>query len=147
MPRSIIAADLEQIDLRVPAAIAWKESEHALQKHIIRRCALMSGRYPDLEWLHAIPNGGHRSKAAAGKMRAEGQKKGVPDLCLPVPRRAGDRLYHGLYLELKKAGGAPSEDQREWLLHLHRSGYAAHVANDPDTAVKLILDYLSLSPP
>ncbi|EKL0095777.1 VRR-NUC domain-containing protein, partial [Salmonella enterica] len=37
--------------------------------------------YPEIyELLHATPNGGKRSKATAGKMKAEGQKKGYPDM-------------------------------------------------------------------
>ncbi|RYD24756.1 MAG: VRR-NUC domain-containing protein [Verrucomicrobiaceae bacterium] len=100
-----------------------------------------------LRWLFAVPNGGHRGKASAGKMKAEGQRTGVPDLSLPVPRVAGGRTFHGLWLELKKTGGAPSEDQWDWLTHLHRAGYAAHVVNDPDTARQLITDYLSLPSP
>lgn len=126
------------IDHRVPASRAWQGSEHDLQRSLVSELAFLTAAHPELERLFAVPNGGHRCKATAGKMRAEGQKKGVPDLCLPVPV-AGK---HGLYLELKKAGGTPSPEQWEWLLHLHRSGYAAYIANDAATARRLILSYL-----
>ena len=33
-----------------------------------------------LKWIFAVPNGGHRAKSVAGKMKAEGAKAGVPDL-------------------------------------------------------------------
>src|SRR4051794_30465888 len=40
---------------------------------------------PQLKWLHAVPNGGERSKAVAGMMKAEGVKPGVADIFWPVP--------------------------------------------------------------
>ncbi len=144
---SITPAETDFIDRRLPAAKAWRFSEHVFQVSLVRTFKLLRPQYPDLRWLHAIPNGGNRDKVAAGKMKAEGQQRGVPDLSLPVPRIASGKVYHGLWLELKKAGGCPSPDQWDWLLHLHRSGYAAHVVNDPETARKLVTDYLSLSAP
>ena len=134
------------IDRRLPESQAWRFSEHVLQVSLVRELKLLRSQYPEIRWLHAVPNGGHRTAAAAGKMKAEGQQIGVPDLSLPVPRIASGRVFHGLYIELKKAGGCPSPDQWEWLLHLHRSGYAAHVANDAATVRKLVTDYLSLPP-
>lgn len=134
------------IDLRIPAKLAWQFSEHVFQVSLVRELRLLQSQHPEIRWLHAVPNGGHRNKATAGKMKAEGQRTGVPDLSLPVPRYHHGRIFHGLWIELKKAGGVPSPDQWEWLLHLHRAGYAAHVVNDPSTARKLVTDYLSLTP-
>ena len=54
--------------------------------------AMQSGKYPELNLLYHVPNGGSRHKAEAGRLRAEGVKAGVPDLCLPVARGQ----YHGL---------------------------------------------------
>lgn len=67
---------------------------------------------PELALLYHIPNGGSRHKAEAARLRAEGVRAGVPDLCLPVPRGG----FHGLYIELKRLrGGRLSEQQRAWL--------------------------------
>lgn len=74
--------------------------------------AMQSGKYPELNLLYHVPNGGSRHKAEAGRLRAEGVKAGVPDLCLPVARGQ----YHGLYIELKRQrGGRTSDHQSEWL--------------------------------
>ena len=94
-------------------------SEHEHQKAVIEWAEVKSGQYPELRLLYAIPNGGHRHKAVAAKLKAEGVKPGVPDLCLPV--RRGE--YSGLYIEMKaKWHGIkrpqrpePSEEQRWWL--------------------------------
>lgn len=42
--------------------------------------AMQSGKYPELNLLYHVPNGGSRHKAEAGRLRAEGVKAGVPDL-------------------------------------------------------------------
>lgn len=63
---------------------------------------------PQLEWMYAIPNGGGRSAAEGGRLKAEGVKGGVADVCLPVPVDHGLAKFHGLYIEMKKAKGIPS---------------------------------------
>jgi hypothetical protein len=136
----LIPTDEERgiIDRRLPGRQAWQRDEHHLQRHIITRLRLLEGTHPQLARILSVPNGGHRNKVAAAKMKAEGQKPGVPDLLLPVPING----HPGLWLELKKAGGTPSPAQWDWLTFLHRHGYVAHVANCPDVAVKLLTTYL-----
>src|SRR5699024_10256580 len=80
---------------------AMRMTEHDEQVQLIRWAGLARGAYPALRWLHAVPNGGARNIVVARKLKAEGVQRGVPDLCLPVPRGP----YHGLYIELKRAGG------------------------------------------
>lgn len=55
---------------------------------------LQTGRFPELALLYHVPNGGSRNKIEAARLRAQGVKSGVPDLCLPVARGAS----HGLYI-------------------------------------------------
>lgn len=111
------------------------------QQNVISWTQWSLGRYPELEYLHHIPNGGARSKATAGRLRAEGVKPGVPDLCLPVPLGG----YHGLYIEMKRRkGGTVSADQRRWIDFLQRHGYAVYVCKGAEEAIKTIEHYLSL---
>jgi hypothetical protein len=79
-------------------------TEHDEQVALSRWVTLLQPRHPELALLHAIPNGGHRHKAVAVRLKAEGVKRGVPDLCLPVPRGG----HHGLYLEMKTRQGRKS---------------------------------------
>lgn len=71
---------------------------------------------PELKWLHAIANGGSRGDSEksrairGGQLKAEGVKKGVSDISLPVKR--GE--YSGLYVELKKEKGRPSKEQLDF---------------------------------
>lgn len=90
-----------------------------------------------LKLLFAIPNGGLRGKATAGKLKAEGVKPGVPDLFLPVP---GGR-YHGLFIELKRAGGKASDVQIEWIADLQQQGYFVGICEGWERAARIIQDY------
>lgn len=94
---------------------------------------------PELALLYHIPNGGSRHKAEAARLRAEGVRAGVPDLCLPVPRGG----FHGLYIELKRLrGGRLGEQQRAWLDALGKQGYAVAVCKGWEDAAETILRYL-----
>lgn len=96
------------------------------------------GKYPELALLYHIPNGGRRDRAEAARLKAEGVKAGVPDLCLPVARGG----WHGLYIELKVPGNRPTQNQREWLEQLRGQGYAAVVCYGFDEARRAIEEYL-----
>ncbi len=98
--------------------------------------------YPMLKWMHAIPNGGGRSAAQGGMLKAEGVKPGVSDICLPY-RTA---RYSGLYIELKREKGKPSDvkaDQEEFLLYVREQGFRGVVAFGWRHAADYIQEYLS----
>lgn len=97
-------------------------------------------KYPELELMHHIPNGGHRSKAEAGRFKAEGVKAGIPDVFLPVARNG----FHGLYIELKRQKyGRLSPDQEDKIPKLRAQGYRVEVCKGFQQAADLIEDYLS----
>lgn len=108
---------------------------------------IYSAPLPQLTWLHAISNHG----AGFGR-KAEGVKKGVPDLFLPVP--LGDEHGHffsGLYIELKrldsegKAQGKPSPEQLEFQQYARGAGYAHEIIFGWELARDCILSYLGVS--
>lgn len=113
------------------------ESEEQIA--VISYASYMANRDPRYGLLYHIPNGGERSKAEAGRFRAEGVKSGVPDLCLPVAKGG----YHGLYIELKRIkGGRISPAQTEWLASLNDEGYLALVAYGAEQAIKILDTYM-----
>lgn len=113
------------------------ESEEQIA--LFQWAALQHGRYPELAMLHHIPNGGKRSMSEAVRFRAEGVKAGVPDLCLPVPRKG----CHGLYIELKRRKGSrTSDEQLSWLQQLSRQGYQVAVCYGWEEAKGVIEGYL-----
>jgi hypothetical protein len=106
---------------------------------------------PILSRLFAIANGGargddKRSKMIRGaQMKAEGVKKGVPDIMLPVP--INNRQYCGLLIEMKrpKSGdqtqGRTSDEQNDWIAFLRSVGYGVSVCFDWIAAAKEVQAY------
>ena len=100
----------------------------------------MEGRWPELRLLYHIPNEGKRSRATGARLRAEGLKSGVPDICLPVARGG----HHGLYIELKRRRGARiTQEQLDWVERLAGEGYVAAVCLGCDEAISLITQYMT----
>lgn len=99
---------------------------------------LQSHKYPLLELLYHIPNGGKRDIGTARKLKAEGVRAGIPDLCLPVSK--GE--YHGLYIELKAGKNKPTANQCEWIEKLSKQGYYVAVCWGFEECRKVLIDYL-----
>lgn len=114
-------------------------TEDTEQAHIFSWAAWASGKYPELDLMHHIPNGGKRSKSEAARFKAQGVKAGVPDIFLPCARGG----YHGLYIELKRTkGGKLSAAQKEWIDALRGQGYKVIVCYGFDEAREVIISYL-----
>ena len=116
-------------------------SEHAEQVRLFNIAAIWAsqGIYPELELLHAVPMGGLRHKGVARKLKAEGAKAGVPDICLPVARD----MFHGLYIEMKVGRNKPTEHQQWWINKLREQGYRVEVAYGCQAALDVLVDYLT----
>lgn len=119
-----------------PEQIAATGSESAHQKALFAWAAL-SGRV-ELQLLFSIPNGGKRDMITASRMKAEGAKKGVPDICLPVARG----VYHGLFIEMKVGKGRLSPEQESWIERLVLEDYCVHVCYSWTAARDALEDYL-----
>ena len=118
--------------------------EHDEAVALMQWVDLIINRYPELELLFHVPNGGFRSKNTAKKLKAEGVKKGVPDYILPVARGP----YHGLFLELKRTKGGKTSPEQEALINkLRKQGYLALVAKGWEHASRILMGYLSLLSP
>ncbi|MGE6387354.1 VRR-NUC domain-containing protein [Pseudomonas sp. NPDC078416] len=103
-------------------------------------------RLPDVASLiYHVPNGGHRHKQVAVKLKGQGVKAGVPDLVLPMARGG----YFGLYLEFKATApndAAVSASQHVWIRRLNDQGYLAIVCRGHFDAMEQIRAYLRLAP-
>lgn len=114
----------------------YKASEAEEQRAVIDYCRW---KHPDVLIFH-IPNGGSRDAREAHNLKLQGVVPGVPDLCMPVPKKG----YHGLYIEMKRSGkGARvSENQKEILAYLQSQGYVAKVCYGATEAINTINEYL-----
>lgn len=164
---------------RIGFDLAWDERTYAkgaMAQFIEGGCNRhVAYPVPELRWLHAIPNGGYRDKVTAGKLKAEGVKRGIPDVFLPLPLNfpppivqiMGEPLppkriqFCGLYIELKRpettkagvrkatiidqAAGSTSDLQDEAIAHLRHVGYGVSVCFDWRSAAQQIQSYIEAS--
>jgi hypothetical protein len=121
-----------------------KDAEHIEQSLLFQWADLAKRKYPELELLFAIPNfAGRLGKATArhgARLKREGRKRGVPDICLPVARGP----YHALYIELKADKGKLRPEQKNWLLDLTVQKNCAVAAFGWEAARRHIEEYLAL---
>lgn len=119
--------ELTNEDMMQIALIEWSQLPETLAK------------YPQLEWLLAVPNGGARSIKTGSLLKQTGVKKGVFDLLLLCPARD----YHGLCIELKYKKGKPTAEQLKFKAHHEKIGYRCVVCWSWVDAKQEIINYLS----
>jgi len=121
-----------------------KRSEHSEQVTLFQWLKLWEIREPRLKFIFAIPNesygGGKRAMIRGRYFKLEGRKRGVPDICVPIPSEG----YHGMFIEMKFGKNKTSKEQRTYLDFLARQGYKTIVCYNMDEAKKAIWDYLNL---
>lgn len=106
-----------------------RQEEERLQRQVANYLDLALAR--DCLWWHT-PNGGLRSKATAGKLKAMGVRPGVSDILILSAAR-------GLHaIELKTLLGGTTEAQRQFLDHVRASGGQAAEARSLEQVVELV---------
>lgn len=135
-PREV---DIPEIPKARAKATPW---EHIEQVKVIK---WWRGHYADYELpemvLFAIPNAGKRSLHVGEAMRAEGLRKGAPDLLLMTPRST----HLGLAIEMKPSrgnGGTWEKEQQEFCALLQGQGYQYSLCRGADEAIATIKAYL-----
>jgi hypothetical protein len=127
-----------------PNEIAKSNTEDAHQIALFAWASQNISRYPQLRWLHAIPNGERRDKITAARLKMAGVKSGVWDIFLPVTTK----VWAGLYIEMKrpkskgKPAGKLSEKQIDFGKFVHNQGYKTDVAYSWQEAADHIEAYL-----
>lgn len=134
-----------------PEQLAKPNTEHAHQCALFCWAAMNVKDYPKLRYMFAIPNGGQRgdgtrlgAKISGGRLIAEGVKRGVPDIFLPVSGRAGC----GLFIEMKRPSminrkdGGRTAEQIIYSAYLRDEGYEVRTCYGWEDAVNIIITYL-----
>lgn len=139
-----------------PEMLAASGSEDGHQAAVMCWAADSVGKYPDLKWLHSIPNGGLRDKISAGKLKATGVKSGVWDIFLPkpmlkpftIPYNGFEMWRHGCYIEMKKPiyrnrkNGGLSDEQVEFGKYAEAMEYYCKVCYTWEEAKDCLIAYL-----
>lgn len=107
-------------------------TEHEEQRELVR---WFRQTYQGVR-IFAIPNGGARSPATAGRLKAEGVSSGVPDLCIPAWK---------LWIEMKRTkGGSVSPEQKDWIKYLEDVGYCVKVCKGAEDAKVQIQAFVTI---
>lgn len=143
----VAAMDLLNELMITPEVLAKGGSESDHQKAFFCWCALNRSRFPELEFCFAIPNGGKRDKITAARMKAEGARPGVPDICLPARNAVSchaihGRFYLGLFIEMKVGKGTASTEQLKYHTFLIEQGYRVAVCYSWIEAAQAVEQYL-----
>lgn len=115
-------------------------SEDTEQINVIQWAGWNMNRYPELKWLHHVPNGGSRNRLEAVKLKQMGVKAGVADLCLPYPKG----IYCGLYVEMKFGNNRQQDTQKEFLADMAAAGHFVATCYSAEEAIKVIEEYCNL---
>lgn len=106
-------------------------TEHEEQRELVR---WFRQTWPGMR-IFAIPNGGARSAATAGRLKAEGVSPGVPDLFIPALK---------LWVEMKRTkGGSVSAEQKDWAKYLESVDYCVIVGKGAEDAKEKILTFFN----
>lgn len=119
--------------MQVTSVTRKSNSETWHQKQLIQ----WTRQYPWGQFLYHIPNETTGGQGWIVRNRQMGCKKGVPDLCLPIPMCG----YHGLYIEMKTEKGKLSLEQKRWLQMLNEAGYYAVECRGWEEARKVLERY------
>jgi hypothetical protein len=120
------------------------QSQQALIKWWAHACA---GFGCDERLLMAFPLQGVRTARNGARMKAEGMRRGLPDLLLAVPVRIDCETWtHGLWIELKSAKGSVNPHQSAMHDLLRSRGYRVSVCRSTQDAIDTITTYLTAYP-
>lgn len=123
------------------------QPEHDAQAALFREVLARVGQFPALALLYAIPNGGERNVIVAARMKAEGVRKGMLDMCLPVSRMVSHggtfHTAHALYIEMKAGQNYATPDQRAWATALMQHDNAVAFCWSAEEAFCTLLDYIA----
>jgi hypothetical protein len=112
-------------------------SEHQLQAALCEYLDI--ALRPELAY-RAIPNGGLRHIRVAARLKAEGVRKGSPDLFVMLPAgRVG-------WIEMKTPKGRQSPEQKGFEAICNRLGHLYAVAHSLDEAIEFLRAIGALKP-
>lgn len=111
-------------------------SEARIQANIFQ---YIWNNYPETRRLFFhIPNGGKRPIVEASHFKAMGVIAGIPDMFLAIPRKD----YAGYFIEVKKEGENPTDQQKEIHERLRYAGYKVECFDNDKICIESIINYL-----
>jgi hypothetical protein len=119
---------------------ARRQTELREQMAVFRWRDLAMLKWPELRWLHSIPNGTFSSGQAGAIAKQSGLTRGVSDMFLPVTRNS----LPGLYIEMKSEDGDLTPEQEDFRDFVKSQGYMWFECRSSKQAIMEIERYLNL---
>lgn len=112
-------------------------SESTEQQLIFEWASWNKNKYPGLETMYHVANEGLRSASTGRRLKREGLKSGVSDICVPVAKSG----YSNLYIELKSGKNKATESQLKFISGINKYGGKALVVYEAENAIEVIQAY------
>ena len=112
-------------------------SESREQQIIFEWASWQKNKYPGIETMYHIANEGKRSASNGSRLKREGLKCGVSDICVPVAKSG----YNNLYIELKSGKNKATREQLNFIDLINKYGGKALVVYEADNAIEVIKAY------
>jgi len=116
-------------------------SEHDEQTALFLWAGIYQEKFPGIELMFAVPNGGYRLAKTAKDLKEEGVKAGVPDVWLPVRGIYEYKVVMGLVIEMKYGRNVPTLGQLWWLNKMEKMGWRAVVCYSWQAAARVICEH------
>lgn len=101
-------------------------------------CRAMAHAHHAYSLAFHIPNESKSSIQRRMSMKRAGVKKGVPDICVPVP----NDKFAALYIEMKIKPNKPSSEQMQLIRELNQVGNYAALCWSADEAIEMMDKYI-----
>tara|TARA_R110000868_G_scaffold284777_1_gene545227 strand:+ start:368 stop:751 length:384 start_codon:yes stop_codon:yes gene_type:complete len=102
-------------------------------------CRAMSHVHRGYSLAFHIPNESKSSIQRRMTMKRAGVKKGIPDICIPIP----NDKFASLYIEMKIKPNKPSPEQMQVIRELNQAGNYACLCWSADEAIEMLTKYLN----
>lgn len=124
--------------------MALRASEHDIQAAYISWVRLQEKTDIRYWFIYHVPNGGHRHKAVAAKMRASGTRPGILDISCDYPVACvGNVWAPGARIEFKAGKNKTTEAQRDTIKKFSAVGYCIAIAWDWQAAAEWTKRYFA----
>jgi hypothetical protein len=117
---------------------AFKLKAQTMDEDVAQQLLVEWMKWKKIPHIH-IPNEGKRSFATFKWLENMGFKVGCSDLLVPRASQG----FHGYWIEMKKQGKKPTENQIVFMEEMRAEGYKAEWFDDWEKARKSVEDYLT----
>ena len=117
-----------------------KSIESDNQIALFKWLKLNESKHPAIKWIFHPPNGQKRDIRVAKRLKDEGVKAGIHDICIPYASQG----KNGMFIEMKAPKGRLTDRQKEFKQYLEKNNYKSVVCYSWIEARDEIIEYLEL---